>query len=670
LSIILTSSVVFTWLMLAAAFAALGGLFLDRIGRADASLEHLFDSIWVGLALTMLGLMLWHFVFPLSTAFGAFSALSIAAVVAERRWFRPLLLVRSHLPAALGAVVLVAWTANHSLAAGGMDDYNYEFQAVRWFFEHPLVPGLANVHGRLGFNNSHHLLAALLSTGPWSGRVNNIVNGFVVSLALVYVFVALIRVQDASRTSAVRIFAAVLFAPTVGLVLFGIFGPAISTLKADVFVTAGIVILSCILVRFAESDPGTPEYRVTAATAILVACLLTTVKLSAATFCAVVLLAVMIHLVRAARNSRTGHNFPRVIVGAGVAGSLLLACFVARGYVLSGYPLYPSSAFALDVDWRVPAAQAEADRVFIKTWSQLRPTYDLASVAGREWVRGWLNSLVLTQKLSIVLPVVVLLTLAGQRVRPGKGSDILLGVGARPVNWALAVLGAASICALAVWFTQAPAARFASVYFWILLAAVITSGVRPGKEIARNPSRIPMAVGSAVLVTFGVAMLLRYARIEDAYQPGVFAVAAFGTLWAIPFHTAGHRTSVLFALIVLLGISQIGERAAAHAVRGRLDEIGSMLWHNVMALPAEPRFEHSARQTKTGLTIYVGNSSSFSSPIPNTRYFNPYLELRTPNGVRGGFRNPAKSAVGYGYAVDYVIQPNAGAEIVVPAGEK
>jgi hypothetical protein len=37
--------------------------------------------------------------------------------------------------------------------------------------------------------------------------------------------------------------------------------------------------------------------------------------------------------------------------------------------------------------------------------------------------------------------------------------------------------------------------------------------------------------------------------------------------------------------------------------------------------------------------------------------------------VRSGFRNRADAAVGYGYSVDYVMQPNAGTEIVVPAGE-
>ncbi len=389
MSIILTLSVLVTWLTFGVAFCALGGLFFDRIGRIESSWEHLYYSAFVGIALTVLGLVTWHFLFPIGAALGPFAALAAAAIVVERRWFRPLLDVGSHVPLACGALVLVAWTANHSLASGGMDDYNYEFQAVRWFFEHPLIPGLANLHGRLGFNNSHHLLAALMSAGHWAGHVNHILNGFIVALVLVYVLSGLIKVGDArNRPSTVWLFAAVLFAPVLGLVLFGIFGPAISTLKADVLVSAAIILLSCVFLRFAAAQAGTPEYSVSAATVILVGCFLVTVKLSAAAFCAVIVLAVLVRVARDARTSLGEPSSRRLIGSAGAAGILLVCGFLARGIVVSGYPLYPSSAFGLDVDWRVPLAQVEADRIFIKTWSQLRPTYDLGRVAGQEWVTG------------------------------------------------------------------------------------------------------------------------------------------------------------------------------------------------------------------------------------------------------------------------------------------
>ena len=53
------------------------------------------------------------------------------------------------------------------------DDYVYEFQAIRWFHDYAIVPGLANVHGRFGFNNAHHLYAAMFSVGPWEGAVTS-----------------------------------------------------------------------------------------------------------------------------------------------------------------------------------------------------------------------------------------------------------------------------------------------------------------------------------------------------------------------------------------------------------------------------------------------------------------------------------------------------------------
>jgi len=649
--------------MLVVAFGALGGLLFDRIGRIEASWAHLYDSTWAGLALTVLGLVVWHFFLPVSAALVPFALLSVAALVVERRWFRPLLQIRSHLPITLGALALVVWTANHSLAGGGMDDYNYEFQAVRWFFDYPLVPGLANLHGRLGFNNSHHLLAALLSRGRWAGHVNHLVNGFVVALALVYVLVAMVRVirRRPGPPETVPLFAAVLFAPTIGLVLFGIFGPAISTLKADVAVTAGVVILSCVFLRFACATPGTPEYRVSAATAILVGCLLVTVKLSAAAFCAVILCVVLFRVARDFRRTSAIDFFPRLPMFAAATGAVLVGGFLLRGVILSGYPLYPSSAFGLNVDWRVPPALVEADRVFIKTWAQLRPTYDMAQVTGQAWVRGWLHSLILTQKLSIILPL-VLLVVIGQGL-PSKESDPVPGM------WGLAVLVGGSMLALLVWLTQAPAARFASVYFWIPLACAVVAVVVTGRRTEVGSRLVTVAVGCLGLAVFVIEMLLKYSRVEAIHHPGVLAVLVFGALWAIALLMAHHRPNVLLTLCVLLGLSQIGERVAAHALRGRLDEIAAMAWYNVHALPQEPVFWYTVRETDSGLTVYHTDATSFHTPIPNTRYFNRYLELRTPGDFRSGFRNPASASTEFGYTVDYVSLPSGGTEIVTPPRE-
>ena len=288
--------------------------------------------------------------------------------------------------------------------------------------------------------------------------------------------------------------------------------------------------------------------------------------------------------------------------------------------------------------------------MFIKTWSQLRPTYDLGRVAGQEWVRGWLNSLVLTQKLSIILPLVLIIVI-GQSYIWGR-EELSAESPENPSRprfryagaWALPILCGASLFALVVWFTQAPAARFASIYFWIPLAAIIVSVVQRGGRDSSKTRLVGGALGAAALAVFATLMLLRYSRVETLHYPGVLAVVAFGTVWAIAFLSAHTRPKALFGLCVVLGVSQIGERVAAHALRGRMDEIGAMAWYNVRALPREPVFEHTVRQTQSGLTIYVSRSSSFRTPIPNTRYFNPYLELRAPNDLRSGFRNRADAS--------------------------
>ena len=121
---------------------------------------------------------------------------------------------------------------------------------------------------------------------------------------------------------------------------------------------------------------------------------------------------------------------------------------------------------------------------------------------------------------------------------------------------------------------------------------------------------------------------------------------------------------MLAVLCVVLGLSQVCERAAAHLLRGRPAAIGDMLWYQVTALPEQPQFDDTPQQTLSGVTIHVSGSASFHTPIPNTPYFNPYLELRDPAAVRRG-----GSATGNrrrGYSIDTVTRP--GKEFVVPLG--
>ena len=65
MSLILTARSFATWLAFAAALCAIGGLLLHHAGRIESTGEYLYYSIWIGLALVVLALYVWHCFLPL-----------------------------------------------------------------------------------------------------------------------------------------------------------------------------------------------------------------------------------------------------------------------------------------------------------------------------------------------------------------------------------------------------------------------------------------------------------------------------------------------------------------------------------------------------------------------------------------------------------------------------
>jgi hypothetical protein len=66
-------------------------------------------------------------------------------------------------------VLFVLWAANR--CAGPLTLYDsgmYHAPTVEWFKAYPVVPGLGNLHGRLAFNPSGLLFAAMLDRGPFA----------------------------------------------------------------------------------------------------------------------------------------------------------------------------------------------------------------------------------------------------------------------------------------------------------------------------------------------------------------------------------------------------------------------------------------------------------------------------------------------------------------------
>jgi hypothetical protein len=631
---LLTLALTATWSAIAVALAALGAPFLRRLAGAPSNWREALHAIWTGFALLLVFLSLWHLVLPVDGR--ALLVVAMAAAFcawAEREWLLAIAARGIPIRAAAPGILLTLWIANHALGPAGMDDYNYEFQAIRWNHDYPIVPGLANLHARLAFNNAHHLLGALLSVGPWRGAVNHLINGFFVTITLMYLIQAAWRLaQGRERAHAAEIVAALLIGPCAGLVLFGIYGPMISTLKADVLVAAATAMAAVLAVRALDSTSA--EDRGSVATLILVCTAMAMVKLTGAFFAAAI---GVVAVGRGLRGPRRRAARAAGRGGGGGGGSSLVS-----GWILSGYPFYPLPLLARRFDWTVPEAQARAIRAFATSWSQLRPTYDPAAVHGWSWVGPWARETLQTDFFTLLLPVLLLIAcLPWALRRPPQRT----GVGPSAT---LAVIAAGTVL---LWFVQAPAARFGFMYVWVAFACAFAHVVQSGAS-PRPPDRF-IAPAAAVLCCVGL-FVTAGVPVSKWILPAT--TAALAGAWVVAAATAVTRARWrrFAALCAVLAVAQPLQRAGAGIVKMRAREVRDMIAIAVPRLPERTRPPQTldTRATESGLLVHVVEESRYETPLPNTRYFSRSLELRKPPDLAGGFRNRATGAPEYDLAID------------------
>lgn len=624
MSLLLTAAVAASWIAIAALLFAIGACFLRMLAPVALTWGNALLAVLAGLSLLFGGLMLWHLLRPVDhVALAVFVIAGLLGLLKQRDWVAALLRRRPPSSYVVPLCAFLFWTANHALGDAGWDDYNYELQTVRWFHDHAIVPGLANLHGRFGFNNSHHLFAALLAASPWRGAGNHLVNGFFVVLAFAYSWTACVELL-VKRMTVHAVFGAVMLGPVVMAALQGSdFGLAmISTLKADVLVAALTLLGACLWVELGGRETPADRRAALAVTIGLTAALLFTLKLSSLVFVGVLLAGLFVTM---ARTPALRRLLPAVFIVV----ALICGLVPARGILLSGYPLYPSTIAAVNVDWRVPQAQADIERGFITTWSRLQASFEVGAPQ-RPWLHRWTEFTALTNRPTLVVPLVVALALAplaAARLR-ARTAD-----GVSPAAWL--VVGLGCIAALTVWFVQAPDARFAWSYVWILAGIVVALAV------GRAAPKSVVLWSSAVATALAGGMLLHF-DLTRTQSVALLATLTFAWAWSVAVTSgASRRIPLAGALCVTLALFPLADRLGSAVLYRRTPEVGSLLWLRVGGMPKTEGRLATARQTHSGSTVYETQWSDYDTPLPSTPYFNRYLELRAPSDLSRGFRNTA-----------------------------
>jgi hypothetical protein len=390
------------------------------------------------------------------------------------------------------------------------DTLLYHLAAVRWVADFGSVPGLANLHGRLGFNSALHPLAGLFG-GPFGIAVSGEFVNSVIVLSTSAVLLQGIRLNRKEFFTQGSVYAALL----LPLILGQLFSECLSSPQPDVAGVAIAILVTWHLREVIFDTDTLPDLEQSAFLRCLMAgSLVVMLKLSyAALGLGAAGLVTLIILIRRRR-------FMAICVPV----LLVFVCsipWVCRGYITSGYPLYPSELGAIHFDWIVPHEAASSDKNWVLSWAR-DPGRDWQVVlANNDWLRPWLA----TTFGDLLVRKSLLLGAAG----------LILGLTSAPWRWRIGsffqccCLIAPVILSLVFWFLTAPDPRFAGATIWTVAA-----------DIAFLPFaclvsvRLLLRVFTSVLIAGFIGLELKEGAIRLATEHEQFPNFVGGTSELVP----------------------------------------------------------------------------------------------------------------------------------------
>ncbi|MFT5241379.1 MAG: hypothetical protein ACI9X0_002359 [Kiritimatiellia bacterium] len=491
--------------LLSLVFVGVGVLCRLAFGFRSREIQDVMTCGWIGWALTLAVLQIWHLFFPINDL--AFVLVAITGLIGLFLGKRDLgLLVwgkhRLALVVMLAAVVVTVWVANFSIKQPGIYDTGlYHLNVVKWNSLYGIVPGLGNLHGRLGYNNASLLYSALLDVGPFEGRSHHVASAWLMLWALLrclFAFYELFKPGGQARME--TMYYALLATPLcVWIVNTGY----ASSHSPDVvcFMLAIVVGGELLAMNHFEGVRGNPA-RSRFLNIILLSVVGVVVKLSFLVFgaiaCAIALLALISHA------DRSSQAFRRTLIVAVALVAMVVLPWMVRGVILTGYPAYPVEVLRVERDWTVSAESCKTMVEHVKAWA--RAPGIAPELVGRNggWIRPWLERVLLQNRFEIVAPVLTAL-LAVALVAFGRRRGELRRC---------ALLCLPGVLGVVFWFLSAPDPRFLGSISWVLAASMLVLALQHRRHWA-----LPLVVGHAAMLLAGGVNLIDVVRSYKDSSP-------------------------------------------------------------------------------------------------------------------------------------------------------
>jgi hypothetical protein len=314
----------------------------------------------------------------------------------------------------------------------------YHLQTLMWNEKFHVVPGLANLHDRLGFNSNFFTLTPIFSLPEVFKQHIFPIN----ALCLLVFFLWCIVASQKTKLFPVKV-ALVVFP----LLIYRIYIESASSLSTDVLPNTLIVYVILNTVFFYQQRPLQNIFL------SVIALYSVTLKVSAAPIGLLFLFTII--------KSINGKRYKEFFFLA-ITGSAIVIPWLVRNIILSGYLMYPFPSVNLfNFDWKQPVYFTEQAKDWVTSFGRGTGGLETLSWPLSKWFPIWLktqNSLNVFLFVCCALSPLIMLFLFIKR----KQHNITINVF---YCWAVTFLGAA------FWFYSAPDFRFN--YAFIILTAII-----------------------------------------------------------------------------------------------------------------------------------------------------------------------------------------------------
>jgi hypothetical protein len=226
----------------------------------------------------------------------------------------------------------------------------YHLQAIKWIEEYSIVPGLANLHGRFGFNPNIFTLFALTSLKDWFHQEVFSINFTIFSIISFYFLNQSFKLLTKHGINCLYLFYIFLFLVILKL-------PNLSSPSPDFSFTA---ILLFIFARMIELSNQKNNNLLNYIPILFLGVYSLTIKLAA--FPILVLLIFILFI---------NKNELRKLLWILPLFGLIIFPWLIRNIILTGWLIYPFPAIDLfSFDWKVPLEKVIAEKNSITGWAR------------------------------------------------------------------------------------------------------------------------------------------------------------------------------------------------------------------------------------------------------------------------------------------------------------